>query len=423
MKLRVLAFALAILAFFIFVGSPFEQAANAIVIVDDAIVALVIAAFAAFGITFTYTGGYYTLYDFIAAMIAESGANFNNCNIGVNSLSNLLLNNRFVREIQTVCTYIAVKYGFTSNSSVVIYSSEASVRDELTGVVYYPGTYTDTQVFSPGTTMFSYYVNNHVGETSTNIYRFDGIYYRFTISHPWNSQAQLTLDMSNDLEEWTWLHDSTLANLSARVDVGLFEDDGAVWLYMASRADGRAYANKIVQLADVSVGDELIAEVGTMDIPSENEIADNYGILSLPVPWGESYQIILDSIPSLSDSGALEGNTTLTLDSDEVVESQIDTELALQPYVSQDPGEYIVPGLQNVFPFCIPFDLYNFVACLAADPVAPSFTWRFYVPGICDESIEIDLSEFDAAAQILRTMELLLFCVGLAFVTRKIIRG
>lgn len=91
------------------------------------------------------------------------------------------------------------------------------------------------------------------------------------------------------------------------------------------------------------------------------------------------------------------------------------------PYVITGP--VAVEGLAQVFPFCIPFDLYNFFAVLAAEPVAPSFDWRFYVPGLVDETITIDFSPFETAAQILRIMELLLFCVGLAFETRKIIRS
>lgn len=424
MKIKVIALSLAILAFFLFVGSPFQQAVNAVVIVDDAIIAIVIASLAAFGITFTYTGGYYTLYDWMAQMIAESGASFTGCNIGVNSLSNLLLNNRFVRQIVAVSSYIAAKYDFAHNNTVTIYSSETGVLDEITNAIYQPGTYTSATVYTPGTTLFSFYVNNQQGETFSQMFRFDGVYYRFDVSHPTNRAANVITYSSEDMEQWTQINSVTNANSNALYKYMLFIEDGVVWLYMQIGDAGRASVSRLVQLQEVSTGDELIANINGMDIPSETEVAENYGILSLPVPWGESYQIILDSIPTLSDEDRLEGNTTLTLDSDTVVESQIDTDLTSQPYVSNDPSEYHTPGLQNVFPFCIPFDIYSFFSCLAADPVAPSFEWRFYVPGICDETIELDLAQFDTVAQIVRTMELLAFIVGLAFVTRdKMIKG
>lgn len=87
-------------------------------------------------------------------------------------------------------------------------------------------------------------------------------------------------------------------------------------------------------------------------------------------------------------------------------------------------GEYAVPGLETIFPFCIPFDIYAFCSALNADPVAPSFEWRMqYAPLDLDYTFVIDLEAFDGAARVLRTMELLAFCVGLAFWTRHLIRG
>ena len=78
---------------------------------------------------------------------------------------------------------------------------------------------------------------------------------------------------------------------------------------------------------------------------------------------------------------------------------------------------------QNLFPFCIPFDLIEFLGVLAADPVAPKFDWRIYAPNVVDYTLEIDLSPFDSVAKICRTMELLAFCIGLILITRNIIRG
>ena len=78
---------------------------------------------------------------------------------------------------------------------------------------------------------------------------------------------------------------------------------------------------------------------------------------------------------------------------------------------------------KGVFPFCVPFDLIDFLSILSASTQAPKFTWRFYVPKVVDYNIEIDLSPFDSVAEIVRTMELLAFCIGLILLTRNIIRG
>lgn len=96
------------------------------------------------------------------------------------------------------------------------------------------------------------------------------------------------------------------------------------------------------------------------------------------------------------------------------------------PDPEPDTGELGKPhsaDWKNVFPFCIPFDLIDFLGILAAEPEAPVIRWRFYVPKVVDQEIVIDLSPWDGVAQIVRTMELLAFCVGLILLTRNIIRG
>lgn len=85
--------------------------------------------------------------------------------------------------------------------------------------------------------------------------------------------------------------------------------------------------------------------------------------------------------------------------------------------------------LDEIFPFCLPFDAIKFVNCLSANPKAP----RFEIPlkiipfksgGYGDETVVIDLKDFDGVASLLRKLQLMLFIVGLAVVTRsKFIRG
>ena len=88
----------------------------------------------------------------------------------------------------------------------------------------------------------------------------------------------------------------------------------------------------------------------------------------------------------------------------------------------QDPGMFTL-DLQEIFPFCIPFDLYAFLSCLNAAPVAPVISWELASPGGRSYPIEIDLSPFNSVAQLLRRLQLLLFIVGLAIKTRDLIKG
>ena len=83
--------------------------------------------------------------------------------------------------------------------------------------------------------------------------------------------------------------------------------------------------------------------------------------------------------------------------------------------------------MEKLFPFCLPFDAIDFVKILEAEPQAPHFTFPIKYPtknGLETYNIDIDLSPFDVAAEILRDMECLLFIVGLIMITRsQMIRG
>lgn len=78
--------------------------------------------------------------------------------------------------------------------------------------------------------------------------------------------------------------------------------------------------------------------------------------------------------------------------------------------------------LKDFFPFCIPFDLYAFFGCLNAAPEAPVFELALPTP-FGSYSFTVDLSPYDSVAEICRKLQLLLFCIGLAFETRNLIKG
>ena len=79
-------------------------------------------------------------------------------------------------------------------------------------------------------------------------------------------------------------------------------------------------------------------------------------------------------------------------------------------------------NLKDFFPFCIPFDIYDFFSALIAAPEAPQFHWEIKDLSGHSYSIDIDLSCWDSLAATFRTMQLLLFIVGLAVASRKFIK-
>lgn len=83
---------------------------------------------------------------------------------------------------------------------------------------------------------------------------------------------------------------------------------------------------------------------------------------------------------------------------------------------------FTLNGLEEVFPFCLPWDIYLFMSLLEAEPVAPNINWPFRNPVTKDDIIvAVDLSPFNGVAQVVRYGFDLLFIVGLAMVTRSLI--
>lgn len=133
--------------------------------------------------------------------------------------------------------------------------------------------------------------------------------------------------------------------------------------------------------------------------------------------WDDYWIDIADSVPIAK----VEDTTT-----GDVVERPIAPDGTLQdpvivPDWSTDPNDYTM-DLTGIFPFCIPFDLFEFLSCLAADPEAPKWTWSLPYLG-SSYSFEVDLVAFDDVAQLFRNFELLLFIVGLGLKTRDLIKG
>ena len=92
-----------------------------------------------------------------------------------------------------------------------------------------------------------------------------------------------------------------------------------------------------------------------------------------------------------------------------------------EPEVPPGFDDMMLPGLKDFFPFCIPFDMYDMMAVLCADPEAPKFTFATSFLGNV-YSVEIDLSAWDTVAATVRYMVVAIYIVALAVATRKFIK-
>lgn len=96
-----------------------------------------------------------------------------------------------------------------------------------------------------------------------------------------------------------------------------------------------------------------------------------------------------------------------------------------KPGITQEQLDQALQGattidLRSIFPFCIPFDIYNLLLIFdtGENRKAPHINFVFPVTGW---QIDVDLEPFNPVASILRLLELILFIVGLAVATRKLI--
>lgn len=134
---------------------------------------------------------------------------------------------------------------------------------------------------------------------------------------------------------------------------------------------------------------------------------------------------------NITDSQGVESTETMTIDKASDIPAETETtaeavnqgELISTATPSTELADYTI-DLRNYFPFCIPWDLYDMITLLVAEPVAPHVQYPFVIePLSVNYTIDLDFSQFDAVAAVLRTMELLAAGIGLALMTKRLIQG
>ena len=193
--------------------------------------------------------------------------------------------------------------------------------------------------------------------------------------------------------------------------------------------------------------------IDTQDVIDWNTVADGLDVATLDdVIDGLNdgtitYDDVLDQLQATpyvtvdEDTGELatdeSTNTrTIALDDDLAIPTDLTDAETYTPTgtsTSSGSGSKYSVSLTSFFPFCLPFDLYDFVSIFIADPVTPVFTADLSsaietaVPGIYDSNrnytITIDLTPYEDYADILRALEDVAIIVGLIMVSRKLIHG
>lgn len=142
-----------------------------------------------------------------------------------------------------------------------------------------------------------------------------------------------------------------------------------------------------------------------------------------------------DVIALIKEFGqTLQGVTTLVIDAlqtlpqtitDVLTQTQIDFVEGLKSLVGSISSFQAPSFILTKFPFCIPWDLYACVQTLVAEPSAPSFDVPFRMTAFGQSysyDFHIDFSEYSSLASICRWFFTLIFIVGLALLTSKVIK-
>lgn len=166
---------------------------------------------------------------------------------------------------------------------------------------------------------------------------------------------------------------------------------------------------------------DLSGEFGTIDTAEGSNVGIDAGVIS--VPQNPAVDDVLVDVGTIPVGTTVSGVTDIIIDNAlaGTLDASIEESADLPPVVPPEAvGDYTI-DLTSFFPFCIPFDVYDAITLFSAEPVAPNMplfmTWRGTQYGF-----DIDLSSFDSLAAILRRMEIILFIVGLAAVTRRYIK-
>ena len=126
------------------------------------------------------------------------------------------------------------------------------------------------------------------------------------------------------------------------------------------------------------------------------------------------------------EQGIVDQTGALTNSLDQLGESvddlSQDISNALDVPTAQEIADYKF-DLRTLFPFCIPFDIYNILRAFDGMAAAPHVQLPVVIPSInFSYTLDLDFQQFNPVAAVLRQVELLVYALCLAYGTSKVIR-
>ena len=157
------------------------------------------------------------------------------------------------------------------------------------------------------------------------------------------------------------------------------------------------------------------------DAGENGQIAVGVGDVSVDKPYTQERiaDAILDNAIANTGAGTLVGGYA----DEKEVENENDVQRV--PTAAEIGSNIVVvDGLEDFFPFCIPFDLFEIISLLNVPAEAPKFDWKMsFADRVDDYDIVIDLTPYNTVAAVFRTMIIIVFLIFLTIKTRDLIRG
>lgn len=179
--------------------------------------------------------------------------------------------------------------------------------------------------------------------------------------------------------------------------------------------------------AQEAITDAIADQTGVL----EGAIADNAGVVSGAIDQavsdvqnaiGTQTGTISGAIDqAISDVQTAIGEQTVALD--ESLSATAEGVETIAEALEDEAINWRKFDLRGLFPFCIPFDIYNMLNALDASPIAPRVQIPFIISSLGFRyDFDIDLSIFDSVAAVMRQMELICYGIALAWATSKVIK-
>ena len=185
--------------------------------------------------------------------------------------------------------------------------------------------------------------------------------------------------------------------------------------------------------------DSTGTRVGTGIKVGDGSIAGNPAI-----PVGDVVSVPLDDVGSIPKVKTDTATGDITVDIDKTLDIPASDTID-KPTSEAGNKKYQFAGVTDFFPFCLPFDAYDFLSIFTASPLAPEFEFpaSFYTDifggknpegkhyqvngknlvAINGDKVIISLAPFDTIAKIFRVLVLLFFIMMLIWFAYRLIHG